>query len=218
MRLVFLGAPGVGKGTQAERLSKQLGIPHIATGDILRGAISKKSQVGLEAKGYMDAGKLVPDEVIIKMIRERLKEADTKGGYILDGFPRTIKQAEALSKTLSEDRQGIDRVLSFDLNEEVLIKRIAGRRSCPSCQGVYHAIYHAPKQAGICDRCGASLIQRKDDVPETVKERLKVYQEQTTPLISYYENQGLLSEIEAHGGVDEVSGKVQKALQRGVSS
>jgi adenylate kinase len=211
MRLVFLGPPGVGKGTQAEKLSKEYRIPHIATGDMLRTAMAKKTPVGLEAKSYIDAGKLVPDDVIINLVAERLKEPDTAAGYILDGFPRTIKQAEALSEILKKNRQGIDRVLYFDLNEEELVKRIAGRRSCPACQKVYHTSFNPPPQEGTCS-CGTALVQRKDDRPETVKARLAVYQNETAPLIQHYREQGLLSQIDADAGVEDVTGRVKKAV------
>lgn len=216
MRLVFLGPPGVGKGTQAAKLSKEYHLPHIATGDILRTAMLKKTPVGLEAKSYIDSGKLVPDDVIINIIRERLKEPDTKKGYILDGFPRTIKQGEALSKMLDQNREKIDRVIYFHLNEDELVKRIAGRWGCPSCQKVYHTVNKPPKRDGVCE-CGATLVQRKDDRPETVKERLAVYRNETSPLIQYYEDQGLLSKIEASGTVDEVSKKVEGAFQKSSS-
>lgn len=216
MRLVFLGPPGVGKGTQAAKLSKEHQVPHIATGDILRTAMSKKTPVGLEAKSYIDSGKLVPDDVIINIIRERLKEPDTQRGYILDGFPRTIKQGEALSKMLDQSREKIDRVVYFHLNEDELVKRIAGRWGCPSCQKVYHMINNPPQREGICE-CGAALVQRKDDRPDTVKERLAVYRNETSPLIQYYEGQGLLSKIEADGTVDEVSQKVEGAFQKSSS-
>jgi len=216
MRLVFLGPPGVGKGTQAAKLSKEYGVPHIATGDILRAAMARKTPVGLEAKSYIDSGKLVPDDVIINIIRERLGEPDTKKGYILDGFPRTIKQGEALSKMLDQNREKIDRVIYFYLNEDELVKRIAGRWSCPACQKVYHTINNPPKKEGICE-CGTALVQRKDDRPETVKERLAVYRNETSPLIQYYEGQGLLSKVEADGTVDEVSEKVENAFQKSSS-
>src|SRR5579884_1961161 len=211
MRLIFLGPPGVGKGTQAALLSEQYQIPHIATGDILRAAMSNKAPVGLEINSYIDVGKLVPYDVIINIIRERLKESDTKSGYILDGFPRTIKQAEALAKTLEQSGEKIDRVLYFELAEEELVKRIAGRRSCPACQKIYHTIFNPPPQEGICT-CGTALIQRKDDRPETVKERLTVYRTETAPLIQYYKEQGLLSQIDADSRVDEVTRRVQDAV------
>lgn len=217
MRLVFLGPPGVGKGTQAEKLSKEYRIPHIATGDMLRTAMAKKTPVGLEAKSYIDAGKLVPDDVIINLVAERLKEPDTKVGYILDGFPRTIKQAEALSEILKKNRRGIDRVLYFDLNEEELVKRIAGRRSCPACQKVYHTSFNPPPQEGTCS-CGTALVQRKDDRPETVKARLIVYRNETAPLIQHYREQDLLTQIDADAGVEAVTGRVKKAVLRKKSS
>lgn len=217
MRLVFLGPPGVGKGTQAEKLSKEYRIPHIATGDMLRTAMAKKTPVGLEAKSYIDAGKLVPDDVIINLVAERLKEPDTKVGYILDGFPRTIKQAEALSEILKKNRQGIDRVLYFDLNEEELVKRIAGRRSCPACQKVYHTSFNPPPQEGTCS-CGTALVQRKDDRPETVKARLIVYRNETAPLIQHYREQDLLTQIDADAEVEAVTDRVKEAVLRKTSS
>jgi len=213
MRLVFLGPPGVGKGTQASKLSIEYRIPHIATGDMLRTAMAKKTPVGLEAKSYIDAGQLVPDDVIINLVAERLKEPDTAAGYILDGFPRTIKQAEALSEILKKNRQAIDRVLYFDLNEEELVKRIAGRRSCPACQKVYHTSFNPPPKEGTCS-CGKDLVQRKDDRPETVKARLVVYQNETAPLIQHYREQGLLSQIDADADVETVTGRVREAALR----
>ncbi|MFQ5780573.1 MAG: adenylate kinase [Nitrospiria bacterium] len=212
MRLIFLGAPGVGKGTQAERLSKRSEVPHIAMGDLLREATSKKTPVGLEAKTYIERGKLVPDDVIINVIRERLKEPDAEGGYILDGFPRTIRQGEALTEILEQDRAKIDHVVYFHSDEDILMKRIAGRRSCPSCGKVYHTVYRPPSPEGLCS-CGTSLIQRKDDHPETIKARLSVFKNETSPLIEYYEKQGLLLRIEAGGAVDDVSERVCRALQ-----
>ncbi|MGB3941904.1 MAG: adenylate kinase [Candidatus Manganitrophaceae bacterium] len=213
MRLIFLGPPGVGKGTQAARLSNRYHIPHIATGDILRSAIIKKTPVGIEAKSYIDAGRLVPDEVIINIIRERLRETDAKEGYLLDGFPRTIKQAEALSKTLDHNKEKIDDVLYFNLREEELVRRIAGRRSCPACQKIYHIFYNPPSREGVCD-CGTPLIQRKDDLPETVKERLVVYRNETAPLVEFYRDLGLLRQIDVDADMDEVTRRVEEIVLR----
>ncbi len=211
MRLLFLGAPGVGKGTQAEVLSRHYDLPHIAMGDIIREAMRKGTPVGLEAKAYVEKGQLVPDEVIIKVIRERLKEGDAKKGYILDGFPRTIRQGEALTEILEQEDAKIDHVVNFFVDEETLVKRISGRRSCPSCGKVYHLVYRPPACEGQCD-CGVDLIQRKDDRPETVKSRLGVYKNETLPLIEYYEKKGDLQNIEACGTVEEISKNVQSVF------
>ncbi len=179
--------------------------------------MADKTPVGLEAKSFIDAGKLVPDEVIINIIRERLKEPDTKSGYVLDGFPRTLHQAEALSRTLEQRHEEIDRVLYFELGEEELVRRIAGRRSCPSCQKIYHTTFNPPPKEGSCT-CGTALIQRKDDRPETVKERLAVYRNETSPLIEYYKKQGRLSQIDANESVDAVAERVQDAILQNKSS
>ncbi len=213
MRLVFLGPPGVGKGTQAAKLSKQQVIPHIATGDILRKEMSLQSPIGVKAKSYIDAGQLVPDELIIQMMNERIRQEDARSGYILDGFPRTINQGDALTKALGEDGVKIDRVLYFYLDDAALVARISGRRSCPSCQSVYHVVYDKPKNDGIC-ACGSPLIQRKDDNPETVKKRLSVYKDETAPLIAYYKDQGLLAEVLADGDLDQVAGKVDGLFEK----
>jgi adenylate kinase len=211
MRLTFLGAPGVGKGTQAALLSQEWGVPQIATGNILRTAVTLQTAVGLEAKSYIDAGKLVPDEVIVRIVRERLKKPDAERGYILDGFPRTIQQAEALTEMLSEGAGKLDRVVYFDLNDEVLADRIVGRRSCPVCQQVYHVLYNPPPN-GAC-ACGASLVQRKDDLPETVKARLEVYRCETAPLIQYYKGQMILTQIDADQVISEVTRQVREAAR-----
>lgn len=214
MRLVFLGAPGVGKGTQAEVLSKQYAVPHIAMGDLIREAMRRETPVGLEAKAYVERGQLVPDDVIIKVIRERLTEEDARKGYILDGFPRTIRQGEALTEILDQDRAKIDYVVYFFVDQATLMKRISGRRNCPSCGKVYHMIYRPPARDGQCD-CGTTLIQRRDDRPETVKSRLYVYKNETTPLIDYYKKKECFLKIEARGTVDEISKSVQSAIESG---
>ena len=207
MRYVFLGAPGAGKGTQAAIFSKQYKIPHIATGDLLREAICEKKLIGLSAKSYIDAGKLVPDKVIIDLMKDRLSELDAHLGYILDGFPRTLAQGEALAKVIDQGKQKIDRVIYFVLDESVLLERIIGRRSCPSCQSVYHLLYNRPERDGVC-KCGVVLVQRKDDRPETVKARLKIYHSDTIPLVNYYKKRGLLVEIKADVPLEEVSNAI----------
>jgi len=212
MRLFFLGPPGVGKGTQAQRLSAQQGIPKISTGDILREAVLKKTALGIQAKSFMDSGKLVPDEVVIGIIRERLKEADSQKGFILDGFPRTVPQAQALASMLRQDGQTISQVVNFELADDELVRRLSGRRSCPNCQAVYHLEFSPPQTPDLCDRCGGKLIQRSDDQPETIRKRLEVYRSQTVPLIRYYEEQGLLARIDGLGTPEAVFRKVTAAL------
>ena len=212
MRLVFLGPPGVGKGTQAQRLSAQRQIPKISTGDILREAVQKQTPLGVQAKSFMDSGKLVPDDVVIGMIKERLKAPDCKAGFILDGFPRTVPQARALSETLAQNRSGIDRVLNFELSDDELIRRLSGRRSCPNCQAVYHVEFNPPRTADRCDACGGALVQRSDDRPETIRKRLEVYQTQTLPLIGFYEDLGFLSRIDGSGDPETVYHRVANAV------
>lgn len=209
MRLVFLGAPGVGKGTQAKRLSKQCNIPQVATGDMLRACILKGTAEGKEARCYVDLGRLVPDDLVIRIVRARLLEDDMKNGFILDGFPRTKEQADALSGMSGGGR--INRVLYFHLDEKLLVERIAGRRTCSQCNAIYHIEYSPSKVAGVCDGCGLSLIQRKDDNAETVKERLMVYQRETAPLIQYYEKEGSLSLINAGDSMEDVERRVKDA-------
>ena len=199
MRLILLGPPGAGKGTQAEALVKRLGVPQISTGDILREAVKNGTPVGLRAKEYMDAGDLVPDDVIIGIIKERLERDDCKDGYIFDGMPRTLVQAQAL------DEQGvaIDAVLSIEVPDEVIISRLGGRRSCPDCGIVYHVVTKAPAVDGKCDACGAELVIRVDDNAETIKNRLSTYHDQTAPLINYYESQGKLKTADGTLNVSE---------------
>ena len=210
MKLILLGAPGAGKGTQAERLCKTLEIPTISTGNILRAAIKNGTPTGLKAKAFMDAGQLVPDEVIIGIITERLAEEDCKNGYILDGVPRTIAQAEAM------EQAGIvfDAVVSIEIADEEIMERMSGRRVCESCGASYHMVAVPPKQEGVCDSCGGKLVQRKDDAPETVKARLEVYHKETEPLKAFYEKRGLLRPVENQEGVEDTTQAILRALGR----
>ena len=200
----MLGAPGIGKGTQAQNISNHFNIPKIATGDILRAAVRDKTPLGQEAKKHMDSGFLVPDDVVIGIIREQLEKADIEKGFLLDGFPRTVVQGEALSQMLSELGCSLTHVLCFECEERELISRLSGRRSCSSCQAVYHVDHNPPKETDRCDQCGNSLVQRDDDLPETVEKRLQVYKAQTQPLIAFYENLSLLSKINSSGDIPSV--------------
>lgn len=217
MRFVFIGPPGVGKGTQASRFCERHKIPHIATGDLLRSAISQKNDLGLKAKSYIDAGKLVPDQVIIELMNNRIGASDARLGYVLDGFPRTITQGEALCEALSQNGLSLDRVFYFFLDDPTLMARILGRRSCPNCHRVYHLLYSPPSRDGFCDYCGTPLVQREDDTVETVTQRLLVYKNETAPLIAYYKRQGLLTEIQADGPLEVVSEKIERVLQESSS-
>ena len=210
MKMILLGAPGAGKGTQAERLCKVLDIPTISTGNILRAAVKNGTPTGLKAKAFMDAGKLVPDEVIIGIITERLAEDDCKNGYILDGVPRTIAKAEAMEKA------GInfDAVVSIEVADQVIMERMSGRRVCESCGASYHLVAVPPKVAGVCDSCGGKLVQRKDDAPETVKDRLEVYHKETEPLKDFYAQRGLLKSVENQPSVEATTAAILKALGR----
>jgi adenylate kinase len=214
MRLIFLGPPGVGKGTQAQRLAAEEGIPQVSTGEILRHAVKQGTPLGKQAQGFMDAGKLVPDEVVIGIIRERVKGAECARGYILDGFPRTVAQAEALDQMLrTNGGPGIDHVVSFEVPHADLIRRLSGRRSCPACQAVYHLEHAPPKREGRCDTCGGALVQRDDDKPETVEARLAVYERQTRPLIEYYERRGLLRRVDATTSIDQVYERLRATVR-----
>lgn len=209
MNLILLGAPGAGKGTQAEKICEKLGIPAISTGNMLREAMANGTEMGLKAKSFIDAGKLVPDEVVIGIIRERLQADDCKNGFILDGFPRTIPQAEAL------DQMGvrIDRVIDIEVPDEKIAARLSGRRVCLKCGATYHTEYKQPKTEGVCDVCGDKLVQRKDDMPETVLDRLTTYHEQTEPLKSYYAKKGNLRVVEGQEAVADTTALTMKALE-----
>lgn len=207
MKIIFLGAPGAGKGTHAERICARLSIPAISTGNIIREALSNGTEMGLKAKSYIEAGKLVPDEVVIGIIKERLAKDDCKNGYLLDGFPRTIPQAEALDAMGAD----IDRVVDIEVSDELILKRMAGRRVC-KCGATYNVNSLKPKVEGICDVCGGELYRRKDDEPETVLDRLKVYHEQTEPLRDYYEKQGKLRAVDGELPLEQTSELILKAL------
>ena len=208
MRLVLLGPPGAGKGTQAEKLSAYLGVPRISTGDILRHNVAEATDLGKKAKAYMDSGQLVPDELVIKMVERRLKEPDAKKGFILDGFPRTIAQAEALSKLTR-----LDMAVNLFLEPEELIKRNTGRRVCPKDDAVYHILTNPPKKPGVCDRCGSPLVIRADDREDVVRKRIDTYEHQTAPLIKYYRDRGLLREVYASGLIGEIFQRTIEALK-----
>ncbi|MBR0162296.1 MAG: adenylate kinase [Oscillospiraceae bacterium] len=209
MKLILLGAPGAGKGTQAEILSKLLSIPTISTGNILRAAMKNGTPVGLKAKEYVEAGQLVPDDVIIGIIRERLAEPDCANGYILDGVPRTIPQAEAMEQLGIE----VDKALSIEVEDEVIVERMGGRRTCKACGGTFHIKNNPPKKEGICDFCGGELSIRKDDAPETVKARLVTYHRETEPLKAFYEARGRLVTVENQPGIDATTAAIRKALE-----
>jgi adenylate kinase len=204
MRLVFLGAPGVGKGTQADRMAARYGVRKISTGDLLREAVRNATPLGLEAKGYMDQGRLVPDSVVIGLVRDKLTDPEYAKGFILDGFPRTVPQAEELGRVLGDRGISLDRVINFRVSRDAIVSRLSGRRSCPKCQATFHVEFAPSQKGAACDRCGEVLIQRNDDKPDAIETRLKVYEEQTAPLISYYEKKNLLSHLDGAGAVETV--------------
>ncbi|MFG2645715.1 adenylate kinase [Streptomyces sp. NPDC048370] len=215
MRIVLVGPPGAGKGTQAAFLAKNLDIPHISTGDLFRANISQGTELGMKAKAYMDAGDLVPDEVTIGMAKDRMEQPDAVNGFLLDGFPRNVAQAEALDVVLKAEDMQLDAVLDLEVPEDEVVKRIAGRRICRNDSAhVFHLTYNAPKTEGVCDVCGGELFQRDDDSEETVRRRLEVYHTQTEPIIDYYRAQNLVVTISALGKVEEVTAKAMAALKK----
>ena len=213
MRAVLVGPPGAGKGTQAQILASELAVPKVSTGDIFRANVSGGTELGTRAKTYMDRGDLVPDEVTNAMVKDRLAKEDAAAGYLLDGFPRNVPQAETLKGMLAELDTRLDVVLELRVDEEEVVKRLSGRRSCPECGQVYHVEYDPPKVAGRCDNEGAELYQREDDREETVRHRLKVYREQTAPLVEFYEAEGVLATIAASGPVEEVTARAKAAIK-----
>ena len=215
MYIIFLGAPGAGKGTQAATVAQELGVVHIASGDLFRQALKQGTELGLKAKSYMEKGVLVPDEITIRLVLERMLAPEGEGGVILDGFPRNLEQAEALDKALAQQAKAIDKVVYIRVSEEELLKRLSGRWVCRDCQAPYHTVNSPPKVWGKCDRCGGELYQRPDDTVDTVKKRLEVYFAQTVPLIDYYAQAGKLLEVDGEGGVDEVGRRVVAALGAG---
>jgi adenylate kinase len=212
MRIVLLGAPGAGKGTQAKKLIEKYGMPQISTGDLLRAAVAAGTPLGKEAKSYMDKGDLVPDRVVLGMVEERLKQDDCKKGYILDGFPRNTAQAEALDKMLASLNMSLTAAVSVDVPFDDLMKRLTGRRTCKACGQMYNIYFKAPAKDGVCDKCNGELFQRDDDREATIKKRLEVYTAQTEPLIGYYKNKGILKSVSGTGSIDEIFRKVIEVL------
>ncbi len=212
MRVIFLGPPGAGKGTQARQLAAEWGIPQIATGDILREAVASGSRLGVEAKHHIEAGALVPDEVVIGLVAERLEGAEARNGFLLDGFPRTVAQAAALDRLLAERGLALDRVVFFKVSEAELVRRLTGRRVCKQCGETFHLVSFPPRAAGKCDRCGGELVQREDDSEATVRRRLAVYEDQTAALLDYYRSRGLLTPVKAEGAIGAIEATIRSAL------
>jgi len=215
MNLILLGPPGAGKGTQAKKLVAELGIPQISTGDMLREAVKAGSPMGIKAKSYMDSGGLVPDEVVVGIVEERIQQDDCLKGFMLDGFPRTTAQADALSGMMESKGIRLDHVVCLDADKEELVRRLSGRRTCRQCMAPYHVEFNPPAKQGICDRCGGELYQRDDDKEEAIRARLVTYEKQTQPLIDYYRSRGLLRLVDGLGPVDEVYSRIKKVLGLG---
>ena len=213
MKIIMLGAPGAGKGTQAKRIADKWQIPHVSTGDIFRANIKNGTELGMEAKKYMDMGALVPDELTVKILLDRVAQEDCRNGYVLDGFPRTIPQAEVLDKALTDLGDSIDYAINVDVPDENIVNRMSGRRACVACGATYHVVYAPTKTEGICDRCGKELILRDDDKPETVKKRLTVYHDQTQPLIEYYGAKNILKSVDGTKDMEEVFNDIVKILE-----
>lgn len=212
MKIIMLGAPGAGKGTQAKRIADKYNIPHVSTGDIFRSNIKEGTELGMKAKSFMDKGALVPDDITIGMLMDRIHEADCKNGYVLDGFPRTIPQAECLTEALEKSGESIDYAIDVDVPDEHIVNRMGGRRACVGCGATYHVEFNPPKAEGICDVCGSELTLRDDDKPETVKKRLDVYHDQTQPLIDYYKGFGKLKQVDGTQNMDKVFGDIISIL------
>lgn len=208
----MLGPPGAGKGTQAKMLADELGVPQISSGDLLREAVRRKTRLGIEARGFMDRGALVPDDLVLRLIEERLQDEDTRGGFVLDAFPRTLAQAEALWELLERRNQRLNLVLALLVSDEEVVKRISGRRICRKCGAVYHAIFNPPRNQNVCDKCNGELYQREDDEESTVRTRLEVYQNQTRPLLEYYEQRGLLRKLDGQGAREVIRTRIRQAL------
>lgn len=213
MKIIMLGAPGAGKGTQAKKLAAKYGIPHISTGDIFRANIKNGTELGKKAKVYMDQGLLVPDELVVDLVVDRFKEPDCEKGYVLDGFPRTIPQAKALDEALSKNDDAVEFAIDIDVSDAEIISRMSGRRACVNCGATYHIATVPPKKEGVCDTCGADLILRDDDKPETVEKRLKVYHEQTQPLIDYYQGKGILKSVDGTIGLENVFNEIIRIVE-----
>lgn len=213
MKIIMLGAPGAGKGTQAKRIAEKYNIPHISTGDIFRANIKNGTELGKKAKTYMDQGLLVPDELVCDLVVDRVAQEDAKNGYVLDGFPRTIPQAEALDAALEKINEKVDYAIDVDVPDENIINRMSGRRACVACGGTYHVVFNPTKVENVCDACGGELILRDDDQPETVKNRLQVYHEQTQPLIDYYTKKGILKSVDGTKNMSEVFDSIIAILE-----
>ncbi|HPQ80958.1 MAG TPA: adenylate kinase [bacterium] len=218
VRVILMGPPGCGKGTQGKKLEAKFGIPQLSTGDMLRKAVRDGTPVGMKAKGFMDEGKLVPDEVIIGIMKERLAAPDCDRGYILDGFPRTVEQARALDGLFSESGQDLTAVVNLDVDDEEVVRRLSGRRQCRKCGTGFHVSFNRPKVEGVCDACGGELYQRDDDNEKTIRERLEVYNRQTAPLLAYYEEKGLLYSTPGSGSIDDIFGRTCSLIEKGLAA